>query len=133
MILRVVNQLWSRVVYWEEDEDRKECRVKNFNQRVYAVVRRIPAGKVLNYGRVARLAGNVHASRAVGYALHGLRDGDDVPWQRVVFRDGGLAFAVSGQRKLLEEEGALFTAEGKVDMARCLWDALEIEAELSGL
>lgn len=41
-----------------------------------------------------------------------------------------MAFADAGQRALLAAEGAVFTDEGKVDMAVCGWDAAEIEAEL---
>jgi alkylated DNA nucleotide flippase Atl1 len=41
-----------------------------------------------------------------------------------------MAFADAGQRVLLAAEGAVFTDEGKVDMAVCGWDAAEIEAEL---
>lgn len=65
--------------------------MKNFNQRVFAIVRRIPRGKVMNYGQTARLAGSPHAARAVGYALHQARAEDNVPWQRVVYKDGGMA------------------------------------------
>ena len=104
--------------------------MKNFNQRVFAIVRRIPRGKVMNYGQTARLAGSPHAARAVGYALHQARAEDNVPWQRVVYKYGGMAFADAGQRALLAAEGAVFTDEGKVDMAVCGWDAAEIEAEL---
>lgn len=104
--------------------------MKNFNQRVFAIVRRIPRGKVMNYGQTARLAGSPHAARAVGYALHQARAEDNVPWQRVVYKDGGMAFADAGQRVLLAAEGVVFTDEGKVDMAVCGWDAAEIEAEL---
>ena len=72
--------------------------MKNFNQRVFAIVRRIPRGKVMNYGQTARLAGSPHAARAVGYALHQARAEDNVPWQRVVYKDGGMAFADAGQK-----------------------------------
>ncbi|MBR2730827.1 MAG: MGMT family protein [Clostridia bacterium] len=42
----------------------------NTFDRIYAVVRRIPRGKVATYGQVALLAGNPRWSRVVGYALH---------------------------------------------------------------
>ena len=56
----------------------------NFNERVYALVRLIPPGKVISYGRVAALLEVPHGARAVGWALAALRDGTDVPWHRVV-------------------------------------------------
>ena len=55
-----------------------------FFDRVYTVVRRIPAGRVTSYGHVAALCGKPCAARTVGWALHGLPDGSDVPWHRVV-------------------------------------------------
>ena len=53
-------------------------------QRIYAVVRRIPEGRVATYGQVASLAGLAGQARQVGYALHALPDGTAVPWHRVV-------------------------------------------------
>lgn len=101
----------------------------NFNRRVYEIVCRIPPGRVMSYGQVARLAGNAHASRAVGYALHQTDDEDYVPWQRVVYKDGGLAFG-DRQYALLQAEGVVFTAEEKVDMALCRWTQEEAEKSL---
>lgn len=88
-----------------------------FYERVYAVVREIPRGCVMSYGQVARLAGNPRGARAVGYALHRNPYPGEVPCHRVVFRDGSVSpgFAFGGpevQRRLLEEEGVRFTADG---------------------
>ena len=99
---------------------------------IYEVVRRIPPGKVLNYGEVALRAGNPRWSRVVGYALHvnpAPGNGPDlglIPCHRVVMRNGALspAFAFGGenhQRALLAAEGVSFTADGCVDMKRHLW------------
>jgi methylated-DNA-protein-cysteine methyltransferase-like protein len=66
----------------------------NFYAQVYAVVRRIPAGKVTSYGRVAQMLGRANAARAVGYALSALRDQpqqEPVPWQRVVNAQGRIS------------------------------------------
>ncbi len=41
----------------------------NFNQKVYALVRQVPAGRVTTYGAVALLCGSPQASRAVGWAM----------------------------------------------------------------
>ena len=59
-----------------------------FNKKVYALVSRIPPGKVLSYGRVAQLIGVPHGARAVGWALHALANERDVPWQRVINAKG---------------------------------------------
>ena len=97
--------------------------------RIYEVVRQIPRGRVATYGMVAQMAGNPRWSLAVGYALHRNPEPGVIPCHRVVNRCGALApaFAFGGegaQRALLEAEGVIFTAEGRVDLERCLWNGL---------
>lgn len=38
--------------------------------KIYEIVRRIPKGKVLTYGQVAKRAGDVHLARYVGNVMH---------------------------------------------------------------
>ena len=100
--------------------------MKNSFERIYEVVRRIPAGKVATYGQVAAYAGNPRWSRVVGFALHVNPEPGTIPCHRVVNRFGGLssAFAFGGeimQRQLLSEEGVEFSADGNVDLGRHLW------------
>ena len=114
----------------------------NFYEQVYAVVRRIPPGKVTSYGRVAQMLGRPRAARAVGYALSALKDVEpsqrDVPWQRVINSQGrvsirNLRHAMAEQQALLEAEGVEFDARGYVDWRRFGWDGLssvELEALL---
>lgn len=95
-------------------------------QRIYAVVRRIPKGKVLNYGRVADLAGLGGHARQVGYAMHALPTGTAVPWYRVVNAQGAVSRrahpgAELTQRSLLEREGVRFGPRGRIDLKRHLW------------
>lgn len=97
---------------------------KNFFERVYGIVRRIPAGKVATYGIVADLIGTRDARR-VGHALHANTDGSKTPCHRVVFSDGRLApgYAFGGpdeQRRKLELEGVTFTSD-KVNLQIHLW------------
>lgn len=96
--------------------------------RIYAVVRRIPRGRVATYGQVAELAGLAGHARQVGYALHGLPAGTAVPWHRVINAAGGVSLrAVPGadltQRQLLEREGVSFDARGRVALSRVRWRA----------
>lgn len=97
----------------------------SLHERIYAVVRRIPAGKVATYGQVARIAGGCSALM-VGYALASLAPAKDVPWQRVINARGhisphGAGFGSAMQRALLEDEGIAFDATGKVDFERFGW------------
>lgn len=95
-------------------------------ERIYAVVRRIPRGRVATYGQVAELAGLPGGARQVGYALHALGPATRVPWQRVVNARGRLSpRAVPGgeweQRRRLEAEGVRFGACGGLDLERHRW------------
>lgn len=102
---------------------------KNFFDRVYAAVKRIPCGKVASYGQIARMCGSPRSSRAVGYALHVNPYPGVVPCHRVVNREGRLApaFAFGGaevQKELLEREGVAvkkMDALYFVDMDKYQW------------
>ena len=96
-------------------------------REILAVVRRIPQGRVATYGQVAALAGFPGHARQVGYALHDLPDGTDVPWQRVINARGEVSPRASPgregyQRHLLEEEGVVFDTAGRVDLRRFRWE-----------
>jgi methylated-DNA-protein-cysteine methyltransferase-like protein len=95
-------------------------------ERVYAVVRRIPRGRVATYGQVAALAGLPGRARQVGYALHALPADGHAPWHRVVNVRGAISLPPHGgadvtQRLRLEREGMRFDARGRIDLARFGW------------
>lgn len=92
--------------------------------RIYALARQIPFGRVATYGQLARLAGNPRLSRIVGCAMHAAPA--DVPCHRVVNRFGGLCdfFEPLGReshRLLLEMEGVEFLPDGNVDLNTYQW------------
>ena len=95
--------------------------------RIYAVVTRIPRGRVATYGQVAAEAGMTHAPRVAGYALHALPSGSPIPWHRVVAAGGRLSLgkldpaSAMTQRLRLENEGVRFDGRGCVDMDRHTW------------
>jgi methylated-DNA-protein-cysteine methyltransferase-like protein len=96
--------------------------------RIYAVVRRIPEGRVATYGQVAELAGLPGHARQVGSALHALPASTAVPWHRVVNASGGVSCRRSGggeltQRRRLEAEGVGFDLRGRVKLERVQWRA----------
>jgi len=101
-------------------------RRAGFFDSVYALVRRIPRGKVATYGQIARLLGAPRSARVVGWAMHGNPHGPRVPWQRVVQQGGSLSPSVcpadpGRQRRLLEGEGVTFLVDGRIDMAAHQW------------
>lgn len=96
-------------------------------QRIYAVVRRIPRGRVASYGQVAALAGFATGARLVGYALHALPERTAVPWHRVVNAVGALSLGRANphagveQRIRLAREGVRFDGRGRVLLERHRW------------
>lgn len=92
--------------------------------KVYGLIKNIPEGKVLTYGKVAEMAG-VNSPRLVGRILHENIDSVKIPCHRVVNSEGKVAnnYAFGGgkvQRRKLEEEGIEF-ANNKIDLEKYLW------------
>ncbi len=92
--------------------------------RIYALVRRIPAGRVATYGQIARLAGC--GARMAGYAMAAVPKGSGIPWQRVINAQGRISPRKGGggetrQLKLLRAEGIAFDATGRVDLKAVGW------------
>lgn len=96
--------------------------------RIYALVRQIPRGRVATYGQVAAMVGRCTA-RTVGFAMAAVPSGTDVPWHRVINREGRISERRGGggdirQRQLLEAEGVYFDRADRVDFARFGWRGL---------
>jgi methylated-DNA-protein-cysteine methyltransferase-like protein len=94
---------------------------------IIEVLRSIPYGRVISYGRVAELAGCPRSgadARRVSRVLHSMSKKHSLPWWRVVKKDGsiGLEDASDLQRKLLQEEGVAFLDTGAVDIERFGFD-----------
>lgn len=117
----------------------------NFKDQIYVLVKRIPRGKVLTYGRIAKRLRIENSKlkitpRMVGWALHQNRD-KEIPCHRVVAQDGRLAANFAGpskpvrlrsgrsgafegakeHRKRLIAEGVKFKDNINVDLQECLW------------
>ena len=92
---------------------------ENFDAEVYAVVAEIPAGRVVSYKQIARLIGMPDHARRVGRALAEAPAG--LPCHRVVNSQGRTAPGWTRQRELLEAEGVLFRANGRVDLSASGW------------
>jgi len=93
--------------------------MNQFYEQVYAIVERIPYGKVISYGQIAFLLGKPRSAREVGRAMS--RCPNHLPWQRVVMADGTIAGGSHAEirRAFLESEGVAFLPDGRVDMAQC--------------
>ncbi len=94
-----------------------------FFQRVYALVRKIPRGRVVTYGQIARALGAPGAARTVGWAMRACPA--DAPWHRVVNARGAISLRpTSGypeQRARLRAEGVRLDRAGKIDLRQYGW------------
>ena len=100
----------------------------NFFERVYAVVRQIPYGRVTSYGAIAQAIGTGRSARMVGWAMnasHNLED--NVPAHRVVNRNGLLTGkhhfdGTNLMQQLLENEGVKVVDNKIVDFKKLFWE-----------
>ncbi len=77
----------------------------------------------MTYGQLAALAGHPRAARIVGGIAH--FGPEDLPWHRVVNKQGGLAGAFPGGRseqgRRLEAEGVEVSVDYKVKLEELIW------------
>ncbi len=97
-----------------------------FKDRVYELVAKIPQGKVMTYGQIAAICGAAWAAWEVGQLAH--FGPTDLPWQRVVNKQGGLGRGyvpdgIEGQKRALETDGVFVSDEYKVNVGKLLWRA----------
>ncbi len=106
---------------------------------VYEIVEKIPRGKVMTYGVIARIVncelrirnmGKQITPRYVGYLLHNNPDPENIPCHRVVNSKGELAKnykygSWKQQKRKLLEEGAVFKGDS-VDLEKSLWNVNNI-------
>lgn len=106
--------------YDPEHHGPRQVTGPGFHERVFAVVARVPPGRVTTYGDVAAALGLRSVARQVGYALAALPpERDDVPWHRVVNAKGrisprGQDGADSVQAARLRAEGVPIDPEGRI-------------------
>lgn len=87
---------------------------------VFEIVKSVPEGKVITYGKIAEMLGDKKLARAVGNALHQNTDKHGIPCYRVVNSKGMLSDSyvfggISEQRRMLEADG-IKTENNRVDL-----------------
>ena len=96
-----------------------------FAKRVYALVAQIPKGRVMTYGQLAGLCGAAWAAWEVGQIAN--KGPANLPWQRVVNKQGGLARGwpnggLDGHKAALEADGVQVSADYIVNVNKLLWN-----------
>lgn len=97
-----------------------------FKDRVIEVIKKIPKGRVTNYGTVALLAGLPRGARLVGGILHFAPESLSLPWYRVVNKDGFIStrcpeHSKELQKVFLEQEGIVVSKDFMVDLSKYGW------------
>lgn len=91
-----------------------------FTKNVVSIIRKIPSGKVMTYGQIARLAGSPRGARQVVRILHAMSQKYDLPWHRVINSKGEIGLKTEegyiDQTMMLEGEGIVFLPNSKVDL-----------------
>jgi methylated-DNA-protein-cysteine methyltransferase-like protein len=102
----------------------------SFGHKAIAVIRRIPAGRVATYGQVAALAGSPRAAIIVGQILRHQTASAQLPWQRVINREGRISinnieYPAEAQAELLRAEGVVVKERNGtyfIDLKRFQWN-----------
>src|ERR1700682_3573742 len=97
-----------------KNTDAKSKPDRQYRERVYKIVRRIPRGRVMTYGQIAYIFGEGYTPRTVGFVMHGADEGK-TPWHRVINSQGRcstgrLVLPADKQQRMLAAEGVKFPA-----------------------
>lgn len=101
-----------------------ERQPNRFALEVYDLVAKIPKGRIMTYGQIAALCGSPRSARIVGQIAHW--GPLELPWQRVVNKNGGLAagYTTGGReahKRDLEADGITVSQVYTVDVNNLIW------------
>lgn len=104
---------------------RKSPTRSPLTERILAVLKAIPKGKVAAYGQVAALAGSPRGARQVARLLHTLTETEKLPWHRVIGASGRISLPMEAggleQARLLRKEGVAVSNAGMIHLDRHRW------------
>jgi len=105
----------------------KKNRPLPFTRTVRSLIRRIPRGRVVSYGKLAALAGNARHARQVAWILHATPDGSGLAWHRVISSRGRISLPPDKggreQARRLRSEGVRVDPDGTIDIRKYGWRA----------
>jgi methylated-DNA-protein-cysteine methyltransferase related protein len=109
-------------------EKNKREKYEQAFEKIYRIVLKIPRGRVMTYGQIARLLEERYSPRLVGWAMHATpQDERSIPWHRVINSKGAISTGriiiqePQLQQYLLEAEGVIFDARGHCDLSVYQW------------
>lgn len=99
--------------------------MNGFTMKTIECILQIPFGKVSTYGTIAYYAGNPRGARQVSWILHSMTEKAQLPWHRVVNRQGKISirddYGYQMQKALLEDEGVVFGPNDTIDLETYGW------------
>ena len=115
----------------EDKVESADVNSRGYRERVFEIVRRIPAARVMTYGQLAEILGEGYTARTVGFVMHSADQ--TVPWQRVINAQGACSTGrvivpPDLQQRMLVSEGVVFNEKGRCDLSRYRWTPPEYEA-----
>jgi len=105
----------------------------NFFEKVYAIARQIPEGRITSYGAIAKCIGSPQSARMVGWAMNASHNQEDVPAHRVVNRKGLLTGkhhfeGTNLMQQLLENEDIVVIENQIQNFEEIFWDPSSIKS-----
>lgn len=115
-------QTWLKIIF---ESNEVQFAMEEFTKNVIEVISQIPEGRVSTYGRISMMAGRPNSARQVARILHSMSRKYDLPWHRVINIKGGISLpehqGYFEQKARLTQEGIVFDAKDRVDLAKFLW------------
>ena len=100
--------------------------MEEFTENVVTIIKKIPPGKVMTYGQIAKCAGSPRGARQVVRILHTMSRKHELPWHRVINAKGEIGLKSEDgyidQKMMLEGEGIVFLPNSKVDLTIYRYD-----------
>ncbi|PFG13786.1 methylated-DNA-protein-cysteine methyltransferase-like protein [Bacillus sp. es.036] len=97
-----------------------------FTENVVTIIKKIPPGKVMTYGQIAKCAGSPRGARQVVRILHTMSRKHELPWHRVINAKGEIGLKSEDgyidQKMMLEGEGIVFHPNSKIDLTIYRYD-----------
>jgi len=101
-----------------------------FTEKVIAILKKVPQGKVATYGQIAYLSGNRRAARHISRILYSMSERHQLPWHRIINAQGKIVSPNSeNQIKLLMAEGVAVNENNHVDLKIHQWQPDDTFAE----
>lgn len=94
--------------------------MNEYTKRIIEIIKNIPYGKVMTYRQIGEIAGLKNGGRQVVRVLHIYSEKFNLPWHRVINKDGFIViknpYGNALQKELLQSEGVKIDPNGKIDL-----------------